>query len=88
VNIGYTVTGDCVAVPACSLNVTVADSGGGVNNMASSFIVVDPHTVELQASRNGGGQGRTYDIQISCQDSLPLSASASVTVTVPHDQGH
>jgi uncharacterized protein (TIGR03118 family) len=88
VNIGYTVADDCVAVPACSLNVTVADSGGGINNMASSSIVVDPHTVELQASRNGGGGGRTYNIQISCEDSLPLSASANVAVTVPHDQGH
>ncbi len=57
VNISYTVTDDCVAVPACSLSVTVADSGGGINNMASSFTVVDPHTVELQASRNGGGNG-------------------------------
>ena len=56
--------------------------------MASSFTVVDAHTVELQASRNGGGNGRTYTVQISCEDSLPLSTSASVTVTVPHDQGH
>ena len=88
VSINYTVEDDCVAVPACSLGVTVADSGGGINNMATSFTVVDAHTVELQASRNGGGNGRTYTVQISCEDSLPLSTSASVTVTVPHDQGH
>ena len=59
VGINCTVEDDCVAVPACSLGVTVADSGGGINNMATSFTVVDAHTVELQASRNGGGNGRT-----------------------------
>ncbi|HKE24601.1 MAG TPA: TIGR03118 family protein [Bryobacteraceae bacterium] len=88
VTIDYTVTDDCVAPPTCSLSVTVADSGGGIDNTASSFIVVNPHLVDLQASRNGGGDGREYTVQISCQDSLPFSSSAEVTISVPHDQGH
>jgi hypothetical protein len=36
----------------------------------------------------GGGNGRIYSVEISCKDKLPLSASTTVTVTVPHDQEH
>lgn len=88
VTIGYSVTDDCDPAPDCDLSVTAADSGGGINNTGDSSVVVDPHTVELRASRNGGGDGRVYTVKISCNDKLPLSSSAKVTVTVPHDQGH
>ena len=88
VTIGYTVTDDCDVAPSCSLSVTVVDSGGGINNTADSSMVVNAHEVELRASRNGGGDGRVYTVQITCQDKLPLSSSANVTVTVPHDKGH
>jgi uncharacterized protein (TIGR03118 family) len=88
VAIGYTVTDDCDAAPSCSLSVTAADSGGGINNTADSSVVLDAHTVELRASRNGGGDGRVYTVQIACTDKLPLSSNASVAVVVPHDRGH
>jgi len=88
VTIGYSVSDDCDAAPVCSLSVTAADSGGGIDNLADSSMVVDAHTVDLRASRNGGGDGRVYTVEISCKDKLPLSSSANVTVTVPHDQGH
>ena len=87
VTIAYSVTDDCDAAPACSLSVAVADSGGGINNAADSSMVLDDHTVELRASRNGGGDGRVYTVEVSCKDKLPLSSSVEVTVTVPHDQG-
>jgi len=88
VTICYSVSDDCDAAPVCSLSVTAADSGGGIDNLADSSMVVDAHTVDLRASRNGGGDGRVYTVEISCKDKLPLSSSANVTVTVPHDQGH
>jgi uncharacterized protein (TIGR03118 family) len=88
VAIGYTVADDCDAAPSCSLSVTAADSGGGINNTADSSVVLNAHTVELLASRNGGGDGRVYNIQIACTDKLPLSSNASVAVMVPHDRGH
>ena len=88
VSVPYTVTDNCDAAPACTLSVTAADSGGGINNQGDSSIVLDAHTVQLLASRNGGGNGRIYTIDISCKDKLPLSSSTNVTVTVPHDQGH
>jgi uncharacterized protein (TIGR03118 family) len=86
VAVDYSVADDCDSTPRCSLSTTVADSGGGIDNTADSAIVVDAHTVELRASRNGGGDGRVYSIEISCTDRLPLSSSTTVTVTVPHDQ--
>lgn len=88
VAIGYNVADNCDVAPACSLSVTVSDSGGGVDRLGNSFLVVDPHTVELRAARNGGGDGRVYSIEITCTDQLPLSSSTAVTVTVAHDQGH
>lgn len=51
-------------------------------------MVVDAHDVELLASRTGGGNGRIYSVKITCTDKLPLSSNTTVTVTVPHDQGH
>ena len=48
VAIGYSVTDNCDAAPVCSLSVTAADSGGGINNLAGSSMVVDAHTVELR----------------------------------------
>jgi uncharacterized protein (TIGR03118 family) len=85
VTVNYSVSDDCDPTPACSLSVTTADSGGGVDKSPNAT-VVDEHTVELLASREGGGTGRVYTISISCTDKLPLSSSTTVTVTVPHDQ--
>lgn len=87
VAIGYDVADNCDPAPVCSLSVTVSDSGGGINNAADSYVVEGPHEVELLASRNGGGDGRTYSVEITCHDKLPLSSNATVTVTVPHDRG-
>ncbi|MDR3701374.1 MAG: hypothetical protein P4L56_17130 [Candidatus Sulfopaludibacter sp.] len=81
-------TDNCDAAPVCSLSVAAAASGGGINSQDGSSIVLDDHHVDLLASRNGGGDGRVYTIEITCKDALPLSSSASVAVTVPHDRGH
>lgn len=86
VTIGYSVTDDCDDALACTLNVTAADSGGGINDIADSSIVVDAHTVELLASRNGGADDRVYTVEVACKDKLPLSSSAKVTITLPLDQ--
>ena len=53
------------------LQAQLADSGGGVDNLANSYVVVNPKEVELQAARNGGGAGRTYSVEISCKDNDP-----------------
>jgi uncharacterized protein (TIGR03118 family) len=83
VSIAYSVADNCDPKPVCSLTVTAADSGGGIDNLANSSIVVDANEVELRAARNGGGNGRIYSVEISCTDKLPLSSNTTVTVTVP-----
>jgi uncharacterized protein (TIGR03118 family) len=81
VTINYSVADDCDPAPVCTLIVTNDETG------ANDTTVVNAHTVDLVASREGNGNGRVYTVKISCTDKLPLSSSTSVTVTVPHDQG-
>lgn len=87
--IDYTVSDDCDAAPVCSLSVSSNEGdGGGSGNTSPDWQVVNAHAVDLRAERAGTGDGRVYTVTINCKDSLPLSSSKAVTVTVPHDQGH
>jgi uncharacterized protein (TIGR03118 family) len=89
VAIDYTVSDDCDAAPVCELSVSSNEgAGGGSGNTSPDFQVVDAHSVDLRAERAGTGDGRVYTVTIDCKDSLPLSSSKAVTVTVPHDQRH
>jgi len=47
----------------------------------------DPWVVLLRAERAGGGSGRIYTIIVECMDASGNTATATVDVTVPHDQG-
>jgi streptogramin lyase len=49
-------------------------------------VITGPLTVNLRAERLGSGNGRIYMIAVTCTNSASLSASRTVTVTVPHDQ--
>lgn len=82
VAIDYSAPDDCDAAPVCTLSVTNNETG------PNDATVVNAHTVDLIATREGKGDGRLYTVEISCKDKLPLSSSTSVTVTVPHDQAH
>jgi uncharacterized protein (TIGR03118 family) len=89
VTVAYTVTDDCVPAPACTLSVSSNEGeGGGSGNTSPDWTVVDSHTVDLVAERAGTGDGRIYTVTINCKDTLPLSSSAQVVVTVPHSQGN
>jgi probable HAF family extracellular repeat protein len=44
-------------------------------------------TVSLIADRNGNGNGRVYTIKVACTDASGNTSTATVNVTVPHDQG-
>jgi len=43
-------------------------------------------TAELLADRSGGGSGRIYTLTVICTNSSALSSTATVNVSVPHDQ--
>ena len=43
-------------------------------------------TVDLRAERFGWGPGRIYTLTVTCTNTSELSSTATVRVTVPHDQ--
>jgi hypothetical protein len=52
------------------------------------WLVTGDLTLYLRAERSGNDTGRVYTITLQCTDSSGSSTTNSVTVTVPHDQGH
>jgi len=52
----------------------------------SAWQITGPLTLDLRAQRFGMGTARIYTITVSCTNSSQLSSSATVTVSVPHDQ--
>lgn len=82
VTINYTVADNCNSSSqvTCSLSIT---SNEGTS---ADWVVVDPHHVQLLATRNGNGNGRIYTITITCVDTSGNTSTATVTVTVPHSQ--
>jgi len=50
------------------------------------WVVTGPLAVMVMADRAGTGTGRIYTIEVTCTNSSQLSATETVTVTVPHDQ--
>lgn len=77
VKVSYAVADNCPGT-TCSLAVT---SNQGT---PSDAIVVDAHTVELRAKRNGD-LTRTYDIAINCVDSGGAVSMSGTQVSVLHD---
>lgn len=76
-------TSDACSAPVCKLRVSSNEPGDGVE-----WNIIDAHHVQLLADRNGNGNGRIYTILITCKDAGGNVSTATVTVTVAHDQGH
>jgi hypothetical protein len=75
------VTDDSDPAPACAI------TGVTGNELdVSDSTLTGPLSVNLRADRNGLGAGRAYSITVTCTNASQLSASAVVTVAVPHDQ--
>jgi predicted extracellular nuclease len=62
------------------------DNGKGDGNTSNDIVVVDDFSFMLRAERSGSGSGRIYTIDYLAVDSCGNSATASVDVTVPHNQ--
>ncbi len=82
VALNYTLSDDCDANPVGSVSIS---SNEGT---PSDWRIIDAHHIELLAERSGKGDGRVYTITISYRNSLGLTSSAQVTVTVAHDKGN
>lgn len=60
--------------------------GNTVNDIQDAAIGTEDYSFSLRAERAGSGNGRVYTITYTATDVCGNSASASATVTVPHDQ--
>jgi hypothetical protein len=80
VTVGYSVTDNCDGT-ICTLGVTSNEGSAG-----SDWVIVDAHTVQLRAARNGKGPGRTYSMPITCRDSGGAVTVGMTSVVVPHNQ--
>jgi len=72
----------CGSASTKIISMTSNESGGG------QYQVTGDLTVNLLADRNGNGTGRIYTITVQCKDRFGNASTKTVTVTVPHDQGH
>jgi parallel beta-helix repeat protein len=82
VSIGLTVADDSDPAPVCQITGVTSNEPLG----ADDWILTGPLSLNLRADRNGRGAGRIYSITVTCTNASRLSASALVTVAVPHDQ--
>jgi parallel beta-helix repeat protein len=82
VTIGVTVVDDSDPSPVC--HITGVTSNEALD--ASDWSLDGPLALSLRAERDGSGTGRIYSIGVTCTSASQLSASGSVTVSVPHDQ--
>lgn len=76
------VTDNSDPAPVCQLTDVTSNEAAAEPDWQST----GPLTLDLRAQRFGMGTGRIYTITVSCTNSSQLSSSATVTVSVPHDQ--
>jgi hypothetical protein len=82
VTISVTVADDSDPAPACAITGVTSNEPLDV----SDSTLTGPLSVSLRADRNGLGTGRSYSIAVTCTNASHLSATAVVSVAVPHDQ--
>jgi len=89
VTVHATATDTCGPATWKIISVSSNEVGKGKGSKSSSaWKITGDHTVNLRAERDGKGSGRVYTITVQAKDvSGNLSTPATVTVTVPHDQG-
>jgi hypothetical protein len=80
-----------VATPdTCNVSCNIVGVSGTDGANSSDWQVTGPLNVSLRADRSGKDKnGRVYTVSLQCTDpSSSASTMKTVSVTVPHDQGH
>jgi Tol biopolymer transport system component len=82
VSLTVDVTDNSDPAPVCQITEVTSNEAAA----ETAWQINGPLTLDLPAQRFGMGTGRIYTITVSCTNSSQLSSSATVTVSVPHDQ--
>ena len=88
VTVAVEVSDDTDPRPSVKLvSVTCDDACDPTTDVVGATFGTDDRQFELRSERTGGGSSRLYTITYSAEDAAGNKATASTTVTVPHDQG-
>jgi hypothetical protein len=88
ITVAVSVTDNADSNPSVKLVSISCDDGCSlVEDVAGAALDTYDRTFELRSERRGFGSGRTYTITYEASDAAGNKATATATVTVPHDQG-
>ena len=79
------------AAPAdnCNASCRIVQITGNDGATAADWQITGDLTAALRADRSGKAKnGRTYTLTLRCSDDAGMTASKTVDVAVPHDQGN
>jgi hypothetical protein len=78
---------DNCGAASCSLDVSSNEpvSGTGYGDKTPDWVIVNNHHVQLRAERSGSGNGRIYNINITCTDASGNTSTQKTQVRVPHN---
>lgn len=90
VELNVDVVDDQDPLPVCQIAGVTSNEpidGPGDGSTEPDWVVPDPSVLELQlrAERSGTETGRIYTVAVSCSDAAGNTSTATVPVTVPHD---
>ena len=84
------VTDVCGQASTCeitSVESNEASNGRGDGNTEPDWEITGTLSLNLRSERSGTGDDRIYTVHVTCSSGAGNESSATVTITVPHDQG-
>lgn len=81
-----TASSDTASIDLLSVTSNEADDSTGDGNTINDIVIVDDTHFQLRAERAGNGSDRVYTIVYQATNSCGATTTATVYVTVPHNQ--